>query len=586
MATETRIVTYLTYSELFDSFERSGIVLPVNTLKTVEDFETQIEYLLHEMNPIELIQFSSFLNMICQTRDTDSTMVRGITLLEESDVIAKGRGFSNKIVFHRENLLNLIGQILSKKIQGDQQLTGPKHGANHKKYSEAILLNNDLVNVGINADSTKGIFLRDHFIREWPHYYLPEIARLVYSHRIVRYRYCYETLLPTLAATDKSEMEAGISAFEQRTGVSLPAYMKVLNGLYAWFFEVPIQNEKKPPAAGQPKLGFDFQNISSFYIQASLFQQEPSFITTIDLLSRDIEAFRTASAQEAARTRDPITGYNKSVRIFFDNPIFKISDGLYCITDLKFIIENVCGGLLWRVKSEGNLQNFKSAYGRLMEKYFQFLIGNIFKGAKIDFGEHAGADAVVEYEDKIFVIEFTTEYYRFSSLYNPTYGGFLDDAYRLLFNTGQDDPRARNKNDKGKLLKLNQYIEDNKGKVKRIIPVLVTENFLGNHSLFNEFDDFYDSEVAEKKLANIADNTPLFLCLDDLETFWSLFDPSEAGDAFLGFNDYWIPKDKGPLFHNPSSAMCRFVEEAHGKEPRINNHDFADFFSPKQTFGE
>ncbi len=583
---ETRIVTYLTYSELFDAFERSGIVIPVNTLKTVADFETQIEYLLHEINSIELIQFSSFLNMICQTRDTDSTMVRGVTLLGESGVIAKDRGFSNKIVFHRDNLLNLIGQILAKKMQGDQQLTGPEHGANHKKYSEAILLNNDLVNVEINDDLAKGIILRDHFIREWPHYYMPEIARLVYSHRIVRYRYCYETLLPALEVTDKTEMEAGISAFEQKAGVSLSAYMKVLNGLYAWFFEVPLQNEKNPPAAGQPKFGFDFQNISSFYIQASLFEKDQSFITTIDLLSKDIEALRTASDQEVARTRDPLTGYNRSVRIFFDNPVFKISDGLYCITDLKFIIENVCGGLLWRVKSEGNLQNFKSAYGRLLEKYFQFLISNIFKAGAIDFGEHAGADAVIEYEDKIFVIEFTTEYYRFSSLYNPTYDEFLDDAYRLLFNAGKDDPKARNKNDKGKLLKLNQYIEDNKGKGKRIVPILVTENFLGNHSLFNEFGGLYDSEIAEKKLANIAENTPLFLCLDDLETFWSLFDPSESGDALLRFNDYWIPKDKGPLFHNPSSAMCKFVEEVYGKEPRVNNHDFADFFSPKQTFAD
>ncbi|OHA85802.1 MAG: hypothetical protein A2591_00450 [Candidatus Yonathbacteria bacterium RIFOXYD1_FULL_52_36] len=584
MAIETRIVTYLAYSELLDSFERGGIVIPVNTLKTVEDFEAQIEYLLHEMNPIELIQFSSFLNMICQTRDTDSTMVRGVSLLEESGVIAKGRGFSNKIVFHRENLLNLIGQILSKKWQGNQQLTGPEHGANHKKYSEAILLNNELLNTEINADSAKGIFLRDHFIREWPHYYLPEIARLIYSHRIVRYRYCYETLLATLDATNKSEMEAGLSAFEQNAGVSLSSYMKVLSGLYAWFFEVPLQNEENPPAAGHLRLGFDFQNINSFYIQASQFQQDPSFITTINLLSRDINALREASDQEAIRTRDPIMGYNKSVRIFFDNPIFKISDGLYCITDLKFIVENVCGGLLWRVKSEGNPQNFKSAYGRLMEKYFQFLISNIFKGATIDFGEHAGADAVVEYKDKVFVIEFTTEYYRFSSLYNPTFDAFLDDAHRLLFNTGQDDPKARNKNDRGKLLKLNQYIEDNKGKRKRIIPVLVTENFLGNHSLFNEFSGFYDSGVAEKNLANIVDNPPLFLCLDDLETFWSLFDPSEAGDAFLGFNDYWILKDKGPLFHNPSSAMCKFVEEVQGKEPRISNHDFADFFSNKNTY--
>ena len=583
MSTETKIVTYLTYSELFETFEKGGILIPTNTLKTVEDFEKQIEYLLHEMNPTELIQFSSFLNMICQTRATDPTMVRGISLLEESGVIARGRGFSNKIVFHRENILNLIGQILSRKIQGDQQLTGIGHAANQKKYSEAILLNNDLLNVETRSGgSTRGVFLRDHFIREWPHYYLPDIAHLIYGHKLVRYRFCYESLLPTLEAADKVEMNAGITAFEQKSGVSLSAYMKVLRGLYTWFFETPIHYKKNPLTPSQPRLGFDFTNIGSFYIQASQFKEDPSFLATVDLLSRDIDAFRIASDQAAQRKRDPISGYNKNIRIFFDNPIFKISEGLYCITDLKFIIENVCGGLLWRVKSEDSLQNFKSAYGRLMEKYFQFLISNIFKGAKVNFGENAGADAIVEYEDTILVMEFTTEYYRFSSLYNSTCDEFLDDAYRILFNAGKEDPRARSKSDKGKLLKLNQYIENNKSAGKKIVPVLITENFLGNHDLLNEFDSFYDSEIVDKKLSNLIGKPPLFLCLDDLETFWSLFDPSEAVEAFSRFSDYWIPKNKGPLFHNPSSAMCEFVKDVQGKEPTVSNHDFSDFFSPKQ----
>ncbi len=587
MTNNTKIVTHLTYTELFDSFERNGAILPIDTLKTDKDIKMQIEYLLSNMNPVEMIQFSSFLNMICQTRDTDKTMIRGISLLEEVGFIEKGKGFSNKIVFHRENLLNLIGQILSKKLSGTDQLTGSGHIESQKKYTDAILLNNDLATLEAETSGhQRGIFIRDYFIREWPHYYLPDITRLFYSHRIVRYRYCFETLLPTLEKTDKDEIEKGIVTLEQNSGVTLSAYIKVLNSLYAWFFEIPFQNEKTPPVLGAQKFGFDFQNISSFYIQTSLFKEDPSFIKTIDHLSKNIDALRFALEQEKQRSRDPITGYNKYVRVFFDNPVFKISEGFYCIIDLKFIIENVCGGLLWRIHGEGNLQNFKSAYGRLLEKYFQFVVKNIFRDAKVSFGETSGADTIIETDDYVFVMEFTTEYYRLSSLYNPTTDSFLDDAYRILFNTGKKDPRSRNKNDKGKLIKLNQYIEDNKGKGKIIIPVIVTENFLGNHDLFNEFDNFYSKEVKDKKLINLEETTPLFLCLDDLETFWGLFDPKDAVKGFAGFNDYWVSKEKGHLFHNPSSGMCKFIEEINNKEPRINNHEFADFFSPKQTFKE
>ncbi|MFZ2522881.1 MAG: hypothetical protein WAW92_00675 [Minisyncoccia bacterium] len=586
MANEKKIVTYLTYSELFETFEKSGLILLSNSLKTVGDLEAQIEHLLHDMNPIELVQFTSFLNMICQTGTTEMTMVRGISFLEETKIVPKGTGFSNKIVFHRESILNLIGQILTKKISGIQQLTGPGHEVNQKKYCEAILFNNDLINIEVNNSeaSSKEVFLRDHFIREWPHYYLSDIARVVYSHRLTRYRYCYEKLLPTLEVADKSMIEKGIKAFEDKSGVSLKDYMAVVNGLFAWYFEIPFQNIKNPPSSDKPKLGFDFKNISSFYIDAKLFEKDPSFNKTIETLSKNLDTLRQLTKEEATRSRDRMVGYNKNIRVFFDNPIFKIADGYYCVIDLKFLLENVCGGLLWRVKSEDNLQDFKSSYGRLLEEYFKFLIQNIFKEAKITFGGLTGADAIVEQEDKIFVVEFTTEYYRLSSLYNPTSQDFIADAYRILFNTGRTDLRARGKNDRGKLVKLNDYVEKSQNEGKTVIPVLVTENLLGNRDFLNAFDNFYDKEIVDKKLTYLQKSLPLFLCLDDLETFWGLFDPKDAVKGFAGFAEYWIPLDKGPQFHNASSGICRYVEKERGGEAIINNYDFADFFSPKNLF--
>ncbi len=583
---DVQIVTYLKYSELFNNFEKTGMILAIDSLQTEKDFEGQIEYLLQELNPIEMIQFSSFLNMICQTRTTQMTMVRGVSLLEESGIVARGTGFVNKIVFHRENLLNLITQILIKNINGTEQLTGLGHQKSQEKYTRAILMNNDLLSIETvnSAYYAKEILLRDHFIREWPHYYLSDIALRIYGHRIVRYRYCYDILIPTMQDPEKKVMKDGITNFEQQTGVSLKDYMKVVNGLYGWFLSTPLSYEKKPPPSGQPKLGFDFMNPSSFYIASSLFPAP--FMKVINLLSRDIDALKLAIKEEEERSRDPITGYNKNIRIFFDNPIFKISDGFYCVTDLKFLIENICGGLLWRVKAEGSIKDFKPAYGRLIEKYFNFLISNIFKGAKIDFGETSGADAVVEHGNKIFVFEFTTEYYRFSSLYNPSPKEFIDDAYKILFNAGKEDPRSRGKKDKGKLIKLNEYINKHKNSNKEIISILVTENILGDHDMFNVFKGFYDTEITNKNLTMLQEKPPLFLCLDDLETFWSLFDPNDSIEGFSGFYKYWIPENKGPIFHNASGGMCKFAEILSGKDATIKNSDFSDFFSNKNLYKE
>lgn len=585
MPEPAKVVTHLAYTDLFDVIENDTLVVPTSILRTVESIEIQIERLLREMNPIELIQFSSFLNMICQSYGSDASMVRGISLLEETGLIEKGRGFINKIVFHRENLLNLIGQILLKNISGVSQLTGVGHEINQQKYTRAILLVNNLlaIETGSSPMSSEEMILKDYFIREWPHYYLSETAQAINGHRIVRYRYCYESILPNLKEKERKMMQQAVSIFENSVGVSLPDYMHAITALFGWFLDWPLRQRKNPPTPGQPKFGFDFKNIDSFYISSKAFEKDPAFVKTIKALAKDITMLKTSAIEEQGRERDRIQGPNQLIRIFFENPVFKISENDYCIIDLKFILENVCGGLLWRLRTQENIQDFKSAYGYLMESYFQFLIKNIFVNSKVTFGDGKGADAIVEEGDKILVIEFTTENYRMSSLYNNSREGFLDDAYRILFNTGPADERGRNKNDKGKMLKLEDYIAGAQQPGKTVIPVLVTENLIGTPDLLDKFSNFYTKEIFDKKLSNLKQNPPIFLCLDDLETFWGLHDPKEAVEAFANFTKQWIQTNKGPHFHNATAGIVKFAEEQKG-EAIINNKSFSEFFSSEEIY--
>ncbi len=585
---ETKLVTYLHYSEIFKTFEKGGITFPIDILKSETDFETQIIYLLSNIDPTQLIQFSCFLNMICQTSITEVTIEKGAGLLYESNVLRKGeRDLSHKVLFHRESLLNLITKVISQDRFGTQMLIGQSHVANQKKYSEALLLTNSITTIEEKEQDYKnGKFLRDYFIREWPHYYLPEVSTMIYKRRIRRYAYCYEALLLELEEHDKETIQKGITSFEEKEGVTLAEYMKVLHGLYIWFLEIPSTSDKIQLPDGQDKLGFDWRNPDSFYIRSELFEKDPSFMRIIDILSKDIQSLKTSILEEEEREYI-IDGFNKNIRIFFDNPIFKMSDGLYCITDLKFLIENVCGGLLWRIKSKGELRSFKSSYGRLMEKYFQFLTENIFKGSKIQIGATSGADAVIIQDDVVFIIEFTTEYYRLPSIYNTSCEEFLKDAYLILFNEGRNDPLARVvKKEKGKLLKLNQYIENNQIEGKTIIPILVTENILGDDELFNNFNDFYNTHIVQKNLTHLQDNPPLFMCLDDMETLWSLFDPKDSGTALKEFAKDWISITKRAKFHSVSYGLSEYVFNKTKKDPIIKNKDFSNFFSNKSVFGK
>ena len=240
------------------------------------------------------------------------------------------------------------------------------------------------------------------------------------------------------------------------------------------------------------------RNIKTFYINKDNFNE--SFINLIDHLSIDIEKMKQKFLTD--KRRYEIEGFYKYIQNLFDNPIFKIDDNNYCIIDLKFLFDGVCSGFLWHLNriSPTKFEQIKDQYGQLLEEYFIFLLKEIFKNKSISSTnkDEGKPDAFLHYNDYILIFKFTTEYYRFASLYNTEKQDFLDDLYKILFNEGKNDPRGRGKKDKGKFLKLNTYIEEQKDEGKKIIPVLVTENYLGDYDLINEFDEFIDKEISKK----------------------------------------------------------------------------------------
>lgn len=583
---QIRIVTHLGYGDIFKSVDRHGLLLHARAPVEPEDLERQIALLLSTMSATELIQFSSFLNMICQTSGIQATMARGIDLLVEVGFVHRRDQILDRILFHREGLLNLIQQILEYGIgRGVEPLTGPGFLENKRNYSRALLLGNDLLQLqnGQHMGKRKTIF-RDHVLREWPHYYVPDVARNVYRHRIVRYRYCYESLRRNLLVSERSELEAGIEAFELQAGVSLQNYLSAVRDLFGWYYELPYLRANSTIQQRGQALGFDYRNISSFYIDRTLFPEGSTFLTTIEALSNDLASFQAAAQSENRVARDPISGYHRSIRVLFRKPVFKISNRLFCIIDLKFLIDAVCGGLQWHIGTGRQLQRFRAAYGRLMERYFQFLLSNMFGEAHIRFDDASGADAVVELGDSAFVFEFTVEYYRVASLYNPTPKELVDDLRRILFNAGIDETSKRPKQDKGKMIKLDKYVRYYESRGKRVVPVLVTENMLGDDELFQEFDDLYKKGVDANGLTHLQNNAPLFLGLDDLEFFWAYFEKSASRQAFREFADEWRQGTKGPYLHSPALALAGFAQRKQGQPPEVVNQDYRVFFSNERLF--
>lgn len=562
------IMTYLVYEDFFNQLEKSGLTLPLSCFEDNKFIDEVLQEFISPIDPIEAISYSSFLNMVVQTCEPEESARLGRKELAE---IGFGKNIGdNKVFFHRDCLLHMMSRIIMDGKDGTMQITGGSDRRGTRKYYKSLLLINSKINrITGNARQT---LLKDHFIRDYPLSYAPQATSTIFKNRLQRYWHIYSRILPGMNVPEGEFISKGIHALEKDSGLTLRDHYLVLAGVLGWFLISPIEKRKRKKEETSI-LGFDYRNLGSFYINRNNFPNTDRLIRLIKFIAQDINCLQKHFVKDR---QDKVSGFYRNFRDFFDWPIFKIDDNRFCILDLKFLIEGLCSGFLWRIEDVASLrdvhQKLKGYYGQLVEKYFVFLLEQIFGQGKVSKTPGRGSDAIVETKDSLIIFEFTTEYYRFSSLYNASADFFVKDVNRLLFNQGMDDPDGRNKKDRGKFLKLNEYLDTSEKQKKRIIPILVTENYLGDYDLLNQFKNILDNKIQKYKLTNIRKYKPLIFCLDDLEIFWALCTEEKAVQEFEEYLQGWERSDKGKVLYNFSNFMSS------NNDAVIKNGKYLDFF--------
>ena len=540
----TRNVTYLPYESVIDTCIQMGnLWFPVKYLSD-SSIGQIIDDLIVGFQPNNAIGFTSFLNMVCQSSHIDLSIGLSINELRKTQLAQNVR---EGVVFYRDSLLFLITQIIENNVSGDELVADSNVDFNvARKYYKAMLLTNTRLN---NLQAGEPSLLKDILIRAHPCYYKQEYLLDIYMKKFKRYEYVYGGLLEAMPEDKRTVIQSGIEKLEDKVDTSLKEYFNAIHEALAWFILGPYLRKRD----GANQAGFHHQNPSSFYIHKDNFPTDHPLLKLCEYFGKDQEELRQAfiSKREAQRYEIDNVFY-QNVQTLFDYPIFKLADGGYCIIDLKFLLEGICGGFVWQLQSliDCNPRDIIDKYGALMEKYFLFLINNIFQDSALTADDDGMPDAIVEDDETIVIFEFTVEYYRLCSLYDAQYGRFSDDLHRLLFNQGQDDPRARGKRDRGKMFKLASYIEHQQDKGKRIIPVLVTENYLGDWDLLNRFNNFIDEELEDNDLESFHEHKPLLMNLDQLESFWEMSPKEDALHKFVELHDEWDSIDKGQSQYN------------------------------------
>ena len=111
---------------------------------------------------------SSFLNEIIRTADecrhwnSEQRKIKKVKLINKP--------CPEGILFHRDNLLYFISQIILMLEKGNVNITGPNDTRNARDYYKAILLISSKLGKMIIGDKKLAV-LKNIFVREYPYYY-------------------------------------------------------------------------------------------------------------------------------------------------------------------------------------------------------------------------------------------------------------------------------------------------------------------------------------------------------------------------------------------------------------------------------
>lgn len=518
----------------------------------------------------EAISFTAFLNMICQTQNLTDLIDMSWVELKRSQ-LTKYK-LPKKVPFVRDNLLLFIKDLLLSETNGTEKITGslaPTSTA--QNYYKSLLLINSKANSKIPTLNPRKSFIKETFIKDFPSSHFPRTILHIYFNRIVRYCFTFNEILPTIDPKKTIKLNNAISQLESLYKVSLNDIYYTLSRLAVWFLGPVIS-----AASDHKKIGFDYNNPDSFYINKNNFAGDTRFLNVIDHLSVSLDALKDLFIKKTK----PYSSTSKygEIPYFFEAPIFKIDENQYCLLDLKFTLEKSSNGTLWNIIDTLGIKpsNIKDDYGQLLEAYFLLLVKKIFPSINTEFASQNGQpDAILEFRDHILIFEFTTEFHRMGDLYSDDDSNFESKLHEILFNKG---PSSSNpKKSKGKMFNLNGYVEVHKKNKKKVIPILVCENGLGDYTALDEFDNMLTKGINDDRLENLKEFKPLIINLDDLETFWAHVKTPSSCYEFIKSIQKWEKTNKWLYF----GSFTYFLSNYYGG--LVKNSEYKSFFNLFRT---
>lgn len=583
----TKIYSYLTSKDINPNYQFKGIDQPLDEI-TEGDLREIIKSKLNGLAAENGIKRLSYLNMWCQINWKECHRISMQELKKLG--FLKTNVDESRALLHRDVFLYVIAEL----IMGEHTGQLPSHQAGGELgqscFTELFILMNVWLSRITNERTLCLQLLRDN-----PQAYNQNSVVDYYLRWIIRYWNIYIDILATLDKP-KDLIEKGLNLLVQDMNVTLKEYFQVIFHIFDRYLTVPRILATHPELEG--KINPIGTNVFDVH-KLNCFEEDKIVLRFLQRMSKDLLNMKTFILdgcdidKQLQREFDPVFEY--AIKLFH-RPIFKSDDSTYHrIIDLKFLFDGICSGLVWRLdsllnaesKNEKNakkykLQDLKAQYGLLLDIYFKGCIKKIFNAESSDI--KSNPDAVVRSNVDTVIFEFTTEYYTIESLYSTKVDKVHTKLDVILFNEGGN--KYKKKSSPGKFININIYIknelEANPG--SKIIPILVTERYLGDCSLLEKSGYDFEQKIKEAesrkaaiKLNYIKDYPPLIISLDELEIFWKYArdDKSVAIEDFiLCVKDWQSENDKAQYKFN----FGKFLEDKLINYP-IKNKVYDDFFN-------